>query len=75
MSKQKPETLDESITKLYKETKILSIKTEIKMEELIPLMANWELILLNNRLYAIHERLNLIEGQKAKKKKKPKKKE
>ncbi|MDG6221718.1 MAG: hypothetical protein QCH99_00455 [Candidatus Bathyarchaeota archaeon] len=57
------ESIQESLKIIYNQLNELSKKTGIKTKELIQIMANRELVIINNQLHAIHEHLDKISKQ------------
>ncbi|PVX24647.1 MAG: hypothetical protein CW716_09625 [Candidatus Bathyarchaeum sp.] len=57
------ESIQESLKIIYSQLNEISKKTGIKTKELIPIMANRELVIINNQLQAIHEHLDKISKQ------------
>jgi len=57
------ESIQESLKIIYGQLNDLSKQTGIKTKELIPIMANRELVIINNQLQAIHEHLDRISKQ------------
>lgn len=60
---QNNESIQESLKTIYSQLSDLSKQTGIKTKELIPIMANRELVIINNQLQAIHEHLDNITNQ------------
>ncbi|WNZ28257.1 MAG: hypothetical protein IAX21_06130 [Candidatus Bathyarchaeota archaeon] len=60
---QNNESIQESLKIIYNQLNELSKKTGIKTKELIQIMANRELVIINNQLHAIHEHLDKISKQ------------
>ncbi|PVX27283.1 MAG: hypothetical protein CW716_03115 [Candidatus Bathyarchaeum sp.] len=55
------ESIEDSIKKIYKELKDISKKTGLKTKELLPLMANRELVIINSQLRVLHEHLDRLD--------------
>ena len=55
------EPIEEAIKKIYQDLKEISKKTGLKTKELLPLMANRELVIINSQLRALHERLDRLD--------------